>query len=290
MPREQIRPQSHPSERFVAPRSIMTGVPLKEILGLDAIRLIGESFANVSSKFVASSFVRAASQGLEALELNERGRHIGLALAEQLPPTFPAASRILLAALGPELSKTDGNGLAPFFYLPHAHLISERGIDDFERGMAVNYELTKRFTAEFSIRPFIVKYPEESLELFAHWTQDANPHVRRLVSEGTRPRLPWAMRLKAFQQQPQLTIPLLEALKDDPELYVRRSVANHLADILKDHPDVAYEVCERWLSEVSGKGANRELAAARKWIIRHAVRLPAKKGESRAVRLRVKAK
>ncbi|MBL8825356.1 MAG: hypothetical protein JNM18_00125 [Planctomycetaceae bacterium] len=280
----------HPAERFVAPRSIMAGVPLKEVLGLDVIRLIGESFASVSPKFDARAFVRAASRGLEALELNERGRHIGLALAEQLPPTFRAASRVLLAAFGPELSKTDGNGLAPFFYLPHAHLISERGIDDFKQGMAANYELTKRFTAEFSIRPFIVKYPDESLELLAGWTQDANPHVRRLVSEGTRPRLPWAMRLKAVQQQPQLTLPLLEALKDDPQLYVRRSVANHLADILKDHPDMAYDICERWLNEVSRKQSSHAQSSARKWIIRHAVRLPAKKGESRAVQLRLKAK
>ena len=82
--------------------------------------------------------------------------------------------------------------------------------------MRANYELTKRFSAEFSIRPFLTKYPDESLKLLKSWTEDPNAHVRRLVSEGTRPRLPWAGRLREFQQNPQRMLPLLELLKDDP--------------------------------------------------------------------------
>jgi 3-methyladenine DNA glycosylase AlkC len=98
------------------------------------------------------------------------------------------------------------------------------------------------------------------------------------------------MRLKEFQQDPQLSLPLLEQLKDDPELYVRRSVANHLGDILKDHPDVGLAVCERWVREVHAKKVAPDLAAARKWIVRHAVRLPAKKGNPRALAVRAAAK
>ena len=97
------------------------------------------------------------------------------------------------------------------------------------------------------------------------------------------------MRLREFQANPRFTLPLLERLKDDPELYVRRSVANHLADIVKDHPDVAFEVCRRWLREVSSAKVQRETANARLWMIRHAVRLPAKKGDQRATTLQTAA-
>lgn len=280
----------HASQRFQAPNTILSGVPLKELFNADLIRLIGESFSDVLPEFDRKSFQRRAKAGLDELELNQRGRHIGLAIAEQLPQPFATACPVLLASLGPELSATEGNGLAPFFYLPHAYVIVERGLDDFENGMVANYELTKRFSAEFSIRPFLVKYRDECLARLTTWTSDPNPHVRRLVSEGTRPRLPWAMRLKEFQADPQFVLPLLERLKDDPEMYVRRSVANHLGDILKDHLEVGFDVCDRWLQEATSKRVAREQATARKWIIRHAVRLPAKQGNSRAVALRMAAK
>lgn len=187
------------------------------------------------------------------------------------------------------LTSTEGNGLASFFYLPHSHVIAKRGLSRFDSAMRVNYELTKRFTAEFSIRPFLIEHRAACLRWLAKWTSDPNPHVRRLVSEGTRPLLPWAMRLREFQANPGLTLPLLERLKDDSELYVRRSVANHLADIAKDHPDVAFEVCERWLREASSAKIKRETADNRLWMIRHAVRLPAKKGDVRALALRKSA-
>lgn len=280
----------HPAVRFQAPGFIQRGVPLKEVLGGDLIRLIGESIASVAPKFDQDLFVQTAMEGLAGLELNQRAKHIGQAMANQLPNRFAQANRILLASFGPELSQTGGNGLAPFFYLPHAHFIMDQGMGEWEHGMKANYELTKRFSAEFSVRPFLIRYREESLDLLKTWTTDSNPHVRRLVSEGTRPRLPWAMRLKDFQQDPKFTLPLLDILKDDPELYVRRSVANHLADILKDHPDCAFGVCDRWLKEVNQKKFPADVTKARKWIVRHAVRLPAKKGDSRALDLRARAK
>lgn len=280
----------HPAQRFRAPNTILHGTPLKEVLNADLIRLIGESFASVMSEFDRRAFQRQALSGLDELEFNQRGRHIGLALAEQLPRPFAAACPVLIAAMGPELTETTGNGLAVFFYQPHAYVISETGLDDFENGMRANYEITKRFSAEFSVRPFVVRYREECLARLMAWTGDPNPHVRRLVSEGTRPRLPWAMRLKDIQENPALTLLLLEQLKDDPELYVRRSVANHLADILKDHPEVGFGVCERWLKEVRGKSIDPTIAKARKWIIRHAVRLPAKKADPRAIAIRSSAK
>ena len=287
--KKQISTKEHPAQQFQAPDAILQGVPLKDMMGLTLVRLITQSFVEIVPKFDGRSFEQTAMDGLESLELSQRARQIGLALAEQLPQSFSEACPLLLASFGPELTRTEGNGLAPFFYLPHSHLIMERGLADFENGMRANYELTKRFSAEFSIRPFLTKYPDQSLQLLKSWTKDPNAHVRRLVSEGTRPRLPWAGRLREFQQNPQRMLPVLDLLKDDPELYVRRSVANHLADILKDHPDVIYETCEQWLKEIAKKSTPAEIVKSRKWMIRHAVRLPAKKGDARALELRVKA-
>ncbi len=113
------------------------------------------------------------------------------------------------------------------------------------------------------------------------WMNDDDPHVRRLCSEGTRPRLPWANKINAFAIDPSPVIPILEHLKNDPVLYVRRSVATHVGDIAKDHPDLAFDLCEKWL-----KDADKEL----KWVIRHAVRNPFKKGNARAIALRADAK
>jgi 3-methyladenine DNA glycosylase AlkC len=179
--------------------------------------------------------------------------------------------------------------LAVFFYLPHVSFVAQYGLDaagnggsdPFEVSMKAQYELTRRFSAEFSMRPFLIHEPKRTLARLMKWTTDPDANVRRLCSEGSRPRLPWAMRIPAFIKDPAPVLPILEALRDDPELYVRRSVANHIGDIAKDHPELAFGICHRWLN-----GASEE----RKWMIRHAVRLPAKKGVAAALRLRQLAK
>jgi 3-methyladenine DNA glycosylase AlkC len=117
--------------------------------------------------------------------------------------------------------------------------------------------------------------------LLLDWTSDPDPHVRRLCSEGTRSSLPWATRIPAFIANPDPVFPILEALKCDQSLYVRRSVANHLGDIAKDHPEKVFAICERWLSR-----ATNEV----KWLIRHALRHPAKKWDKSALQLRDVAK
>ena len=145
----------------------------------------------------------------------------------------------------------------------------------------VKYELTKRFTCEYSIRSFIAQDQERTLNILYKWMKDDDPHVRRLCSEGTRPRLPWSAKLSTLANDPSPSLPILETLKNDSDLYVRRSVANHIGDIAKDHMNVALDICEKWLD-----GATDEL----KWVIRHAVRNPVKKGNQRAINLRKAAK
>jgi 3-methyladenine DNA glycosylase AlkC len=277
----------HPAQRFITPSTIQHGVPLKELMGRTLVALIAESLARVLPEFDVKRFQARACRGLEKLELKERALSIAHAMAEQMPADFDEIAPLLIRSFGPTLQATEGNGLAPFFYFPHAHLIAAYGVSSFESGMKANYEITTRFTAEFSIRPFLIEHRSQSLKLLKRWAKDSNPHVRRLVSEGTRPRLPWAMRLPEFQENPQLSLPLLELLKDDPELYVRRSVANHLGDIAKDHLEVAFDVCEAWLDELDG--ADDAKAENRRWIIRHAVRHPAKKENRRALKIRAMA-
>jgi 3-methyladenine DNA glycosylase AlkC len=283
-----MSPYGHPSQRFVAPSSIQHGTPLKTLMDRKLVALIGESLTDVVPDFDVRRFQVRALQGLEKLELKERALFIARAMAEQMPTDFDELAPLLIKSFGPPLGATEGNGLAPFFYFPHTHLIATFGVSNFDSGMTANYEITKRFTAEFSIRPFLIEHRSKCLKLLKRWAKDENPHVRRLVSEGTRPRLPWAMRLPEFQADPQLSLPLLELLKDDSELYVRRSVANHLGDIAKDHLEVVLDVCDVWLDEATNSD-DEARSENRRWVIRHAVRHPAKTGDTRAVKLRARA-
>jgi len=263
-------------------------VPLKELLGGRLVKLIGESLSDQLPDFDSKRFQSSATRGLKKLEMKDRALHIARAMAAQLPSDFDKLAPILIRSLGPPLETTKDNGLAGFFYMPHSQLIATCSAARFESGMRANYELTRRFTAEFSIRPLLIEHRSKCLGMLERWTTDTCPHVRRLVSEGTRPRLPWASRLREFQQSPELSLPLLELLKDDAELYVRRSVANHLADIAKDHAEVAFDVCERWLDEIN-ESPDPAHAKNRRWMVRHAVRHPAKKGVDRAIKIRVAA-
>jgi 3-methyladenine DNA glycosylase AlkC len=247
--------------------------PLKNAYGPDIPRRIAAMVAAVHPGFEQRAFLRDALAGYEALELMPRGRHIARALAVHLPRDFEEAARILVASMDAPGEPFAGP-MASFLFMPHACFVAEQGLDHFEASMAAQHAITQRFTAEFSIRPFLQRHPERTLERLAEWTRDPSPHVRRLVSEGTRPRLPWAPRLPQFQRDPSPVLRLLEALRDDPEPYVQRSVANNLNDIGKDHPGVLVETCERWM---------RGAPPSRQWIVRHALRGAVKRGDSRAL-------
>jgi 3-methyladenine DNA glycosylase AlkC len=247
---------------------------LKTFFDPGVVRRIAAMLRTAWPAFPESRFVAEATEGLDAHELMERARHLMRALHRALPTDFERAADILSRSLGPELERSENLGLTVFLYLPHTMYVAEHGLDHFETSMRLLHELTRRFTAEFAIRPFLERYPRETLARLHQWAREPNVHVRRLVSEGTRPRLPWASRLRAFQEDPRPVLELLELLKDDPELYVRRSVANNLNDIGKDHPDLLVETCERW-----SEGASPE----RQWVIRHALRSAVKRGDARAL-------
>jgi 3-methyladenine DNA glycosylase AlkC len=237
---------------------------------------IARRIAEVHPRFPQRAFVAEAARGYEALDLMARGRHLAQALRAHLPQDFEQAIAVLEHSLGPPLAATGGQGLAPFFYLPHSFFVQLFGLDHFEVSMRFQHALTRRFTAEFSIRPFIERHPRETFARLTEWARDPDVHVRRLVSEGTRPRLPWAPRLRALQADPRPGLALLELLRDDPEPYVRRSVANHLNDIGKDHPALLLETARRWL---------RDATPARRWIVERALRSVVKRADPQALAL-----
>lgn len=251
--------------------------PLKNSFGDRIPRRIAAAITAVHPQFDGRAFLREALLEYDALSLTARAERIARALRRYLPADYPRAIAVLLASLGPKLPPEDGvKGMAPFLYLPHVIFVRLFGLEHFEESMRAQHELTQRFTAEFSIRAFLEKYPQETLARLRAWARDPSADVRRLVSEGTRPRLPWAPRLRAFQADPRPVLELLELLKDDPALYVRRSVANNLNDISKDHPALACETARRWLQDATPQ---------RRWIVRHALRSAIKRGDPRALTL-----
>jgi 3-methyladenine DNA glycosylase AlkC len=248
--------------------------PLKNSYGPEVPRRIAAMISAVHPGFPAAAFLRDALDGYAGLELMPRGRQIAGALGKHLPREFPAAARILIDSLGPELDETMGNGMSPFLYLPHGYFISSHGLGHFTLSMDALHALTRRFTAEFAIRPFLDVYPREVMEVLEAWTSDPSVHVRRLVSEGTRPRLPWAPRLHIFGKDPGTMLPLLSRLRDDPEEYVRRSVANHLNDIGKSHPGLLVDIATAWTPDAP---------PPRRRLIAHALRSLVKSGDPGAL-------
>jgi 3-methyladenine DNA glycosylase AlkC len=272
-----------------APMSIQKGVPLKLILDKKVINQLAINLHTVHNQFDMDGFIHEALADIEPLSLTERAKHIAEAMHRYLPSPYSEAIEVINKSLTPPLDRTEANGLAPMFYMPHSSFIAaygvdkafNDGVDPFDISMQSQYELTKRFTCEFAIRHFIINEEDRTMNVLYKWMTDRDPHVRRLTSEGSRPRLPWAMKIDSFVKDPSPCIPILELLKDDEDQYVRRSVANHVGDIAKDNMDMALDLCEKWLN-----GASTEL----KWVIRHALRNPYKKGIERAIAIRKAAK
>ncbi len=255
--------------------------PFKNLLNPALVRDSAALLARHSKRFNARQFEALALPGLEALEMKARAMQIAAALEASLPANFYDAAALIEASLAPpeagqamaDLRGID-QGLRGWMLWPVGEYIARRGLPHPERALATLHALTQRFTAEFAIRPFIVEHPDVVWPTLQRWCQDESPHVRRLVSEGSRPRLPWGLQLKRLIQDPAPTLPLLRALQDDTSDYVRRSVANHLNDIAKDHPALVAD----WLASHL-PGASQERVA----LLRHASRTLVKQGDTRVL-------
>jgi len=250
--------------------------PFKHHFGPDMVADLARRIGAVAPSFPQAAFVAAVAPHLEPLELKARVAVIAAGLRTYLPPDYPAALQVLLATLGPPHTEAEGMFTDGWHLMPLAAFVEYHGLDYVEESLAAMHAITQRHTAEYAIRPFLMRYPERTLRTLQGWVTDPSFHVRRLVSEGTRPRLPWAARLPQFIADPVPVLDLLERLKDDPSAYVRKSVANNLNDIARDHPDLALATLARW-----HEGAGPERVA----IIRHALRTLVKQGHPTALAL-----
>lgn len=245
------------------------GEPFKNLIGVTQVDWLVGHLSAAWKAFPAAEFRRLAKHGLAALELKARARHIADALEKTLPDEPARAFGLLVRVIV-------SGGSGGFQYLPVSEYLERHGPRDVEAALKANYELTQRFSSEFCLRPLILAAPERTLRELSIWAGDESEHVRRLVSEGTRPRLPWGRQLPPFIADPSPVLPLLERLKDDPSEYVRRSVANNLNDIAKDHPEVVLKVAKAWL-----RGAGK----ARRKLVEHGLRTLLKRGDVRALEL-----
>lgn len=250
--------------------------PFKNLFNKDVIRHMGNHFARNWSKFPRDKFVAIACDGLDELELKQRSEQITNAMIQCLPNDYEAAGKIIRKSLASENHIQEkeeslcSSGISGWGIMPMTHYVGLRGLGHFDLSMELFREMTTRFTSEFGIRYLIIAEPKRSLSLFKKWVKDPDEHVRRLVSEGTRPRLPWAMQLTDFITDPTPTLPLLTTLRDDESEYVRRSVANHLNDIAKDHPDLVANIAADWLEG--------DVSIERKRLVKHACRTLIKQG------------
>ena len=212
-------------------------------------------------------------KGLEDLELKARVQLVRDHLRRHLPQDFQEATKILLAS-------TAAHDLRGFDLWPYTEFVQTYGLDQPDFSLHALKELTRKFTSEYAVRPFLTRYPQASLRFLILCATDPDLHARRWASEGTRPRLPWGEKLHHLIKDPTQTLPILELLKYDDELYVRKSVANHLNDIAKDHPALVLKTLSRWKKEASAE----ELPKI-SWIISRALRNLIKAGDARALEL-----
>lgn len=257
--------------------------PFKERLGADATARIADAVAAAAPRgaFDRDAFLRRALDGLDALELKARVVHLADALAAHLPP-LERALPILLATLGapadPDApdAEPDDSGLRGFGAWPLLRYVARHGLDRPDLALDALGEMTGRMSAEFAVRPFLLRHPEPTWAAVDGWAGHADVHRRRLASEGTRPRLPWGVRLGPSVADPARGLAVIERLVDDPSLYVRRSVANHLNDVSKDHPVRALAVAASWSA---GAGPHRP------WVVRHGLRTLLRAADPRALAL-----
>ncbi len=240
-----------------------------------AANALASQIQAVHSRFDNKRFVSLCCKDLTSLEFNDRVKQFAAAMHETLPAAYPRAVKILQKSLPAELpdcdAVTDG-----WLQWPVGQFIADYGVSHFDESMQCMVELTKRFSAEFAVRPFVQHHADETFEFLCSKVADKNPHVRRWCSEGCRTRLPWGAKLNDLIANPLPVVPILEALKDDTELYVRKSVANNLNDLSKDHPSMVVDLCRDW-----SKNSN----PSRDWIIRQGLRSLIKDGDKHALKI-----
>lgn len=246
------------------------GTAFKELFSPAMVRDIARHLARRLPGLDAAAWAAPVLAGLDVRELKARALWIADHLHHTLPGDPAERAEVLRGML-----RASGPGLSGWAVLPLTLVVGQHGIADFDRSLDLLRVMTTRFSSEFGIRYLLLADQDRALATLGSWVGDPDHHVRRLVSEGTRPRLPWAMQLPRLRADPSPVLPLLQALRDDPSDDVRRSVANHLNDIAKDHPDLTADIARRWMGDAT---------PVRRRLLRHACRTLIKDGHPGALR------
>jgi 3-methyladenine DNA glycosylase AlkC len=240
---------------------------IKDIYNKPFYERLTASLAKVVPDFDSKKFIKAAlNEAFYKMEWKERVKHTTKVLHHFMPKNF-AASLMLMEQIVDQL-RTDNAGEQRLVYMFLPDYIATYGLEDFENSVKALEFITQFISAEFAVRPFLLKYGDRMMAEMLRMSTHTNHHVRRFASEGSRPRLPWGAAIPALKKDPALILPILENLKNDSSEYVRRSVANNLNDITKDNPEVVIGIAKAW------RGLGKETDA----IIKHACRSLLKSG------------
>ncbi|MFE5795669.1 DNA alkylation repair protein [Streptomyces sp. NPDC056503] len=248
---------------------------LKRYFDGEAARLLGDRIRLVRPAFDVDGYAAEVEARIPGKELKDRVLVLAEGLRTRLPAAYPDALPVLLSVLGDELAEGEGLFTTSWYLMPVARFVEEYGLDHPEASLDAIEEITRRHTGEYAVRPYVERHYALTMERVARWALSPSHNVRRLATEGIRPRLPWARTLTRFVEDPRPVLDVLEPLRCDPSEYVRRSVANNLNDISKDSPELALATALRWREESPTDETG--------WIVRHGLRTLVKKGDQRAL-------
>ena len=236
----------------------------KDYYDIDTAKLIADKIKKVFSEFDSAGFADRISQQIVDKEFLQRQDVYAEAFEEYLGNNYSHNVEIFSLILGDELQTTEGMFTYGWWLWPIGRYIERRGPEDFELSMNFIYELTKRFTGEFAVRPLLIQNPKKTLKFILKWSKDKNVHVRRLASEGIRISLPWAKKTLAGVNEFEIYKEILTNLKNSPEKFVQKSVGNNLNDLMKEDPVKAKEIIDLWRAQSPTKETL--------WIIKHGLR------------------
>ncbi len=239
--------------------------PLKDMFSKKFYERLALEFNKADNNFHPDKFVKDVTKNIDTLSLNQRMRNTSVVLKQHLPSDYKKAIDVMWNVV-PEFRSHYTALLFPDF-------VGQYGHDDFKLSMDALKYFTQFGSSEFAIREFLKRDLTKTLSLMKKWAGDKNYHVRRLASEGSRPRLPWSFNLDEVIKDPNSTLPILEILKEDKELYVKKSVANHLNDFSR--------IDAGWMLKVINSWDKKNTDTA--WIIKHASRTLIKNGDARSL-------
>ena len=242
----------------------MTYKKLKYWFDKELAIMLAEKIEAVLPSFPSDDYIREIDHGTADLELKDRVEFIADQLFLDLGSNYLKGLKSLMKILGPANEEETGMFTEFYWLMPVAKYVEKYGLDHPTASLEAIGEITQRNTGEYAIRPFLRKHNKITMKTMTKWSKSKKFHLRRLASEGARPRLPWATKLDMYIDDPTPLIPILHQLRDDPSRYVQTSVANCMNDIIKDNPDIAKDLIEDWIDPT--------MSDHRRWIIRHALR------------------